>query len=105
VSDEGLAQAPRSPGELEFLMQRYQESDAEAVTMLVNQLSPQIYRFYLARVRDRAEAEDLLQDFWLRIHKARRTYRPGEPVLPWAYAIAHRVGVDHYPTEKENHRS
>ena len=26
----------------------------------------------------------------------RHTYRPGEPVLPWFYAIARHVRVDHY---------
>ena len=77
-------------------MERYQQSDTKAAAMLVSQLSPQIYRFYLARLRDRPLAEDLLQDFWLRIHSARRTYRPGEPVLPWMYAIARRVRIDHY---------
>ena len=77
-------------------MQRYQQSDAEAAGRLVIQLSPQIYQFYLANVRDRSLAEDLLQDFWLRIHGARRTYRAGEPVLPWIYAIARRVRIDQY---------
>ena len=77
-------------------MQRYQQSDAEAAEMLIRQLIPPMYQFYLAQVRERALAEDLLQDFWLRIHNARRTYRPGEPVLPWMYAIARRVRIDYY---------
>jgi RNA polymerase sigma-70 factor (ECF subfamily) len=42
----------------------------------------------------RPEAEDLLQDTWLQIHRARHTYRPGEPVLPWMYAIARHVKID-----------
>jgi len=37
-----------------------------------------------------------LQETWLRIHKVRHTYRAGEPVLPWLYAIARHVRVDHY---------
>ena len=32
----------------------------------------------------------------MRIHRVRHTYRPGEPVLPWVYAIARRVRVDGY---------
>lgn len=32
----------------------------------------------------------------MRIHRVRHTYRAGEPVLPWAYAIARRVRIDHY---------
>ena len=45
---------------------------------------------------DRGHAEDLLQDLWLRVHKARNTYRPGQPVLPWLYGIARFVKVDGY---------
>ena len=41
-------------------------------------------------------AEDLLQDTWVQIHKARHTHRPSEPVLPWIYAIARHVRVDSY---------
>jgi RNA polymerase sigma-70 factor (ECF subfamily) len=38
----------------------------------------------------------MLQDLWMRIHQARHTYRPGEPVLPWVYAIARCVRTDSY---------
>jgi RNA polymerase sigma-70 factor (ECF subfamily) len=84
------------PKALESLMVRYQQSDSAAAGELIEQLSPQFFQFYLGNVRDRDRAEDLLQDFWLRIHLARRTYRPGEPVLPWMYAIARRVRIDRY---------
>ena len=59
-------------------------------------MSPQIFQFFLAQVRDRSLAEDLLQDFWLRVHKARHTFRTGEPLLPWMFAIARRTKVDQY---------
>ncbi len=84
------------PKELEDLMERYQKGDEKAAAGLISKLSGQIFKFYLAEVRERPLAEDLLQDFWLRIHSARRTYRAGEPVLPWIYAIARRVRIDDY---------
>lgn len=87
---------PVRDGVVEALMVAYQQSDPEAATKLVAQLSPPIFQFFLAQCRNRAEAEDLLQDFWLRIHKARATFRAGEPLLPWLYAIARRVRVDQY---------
>ena len=85
---------------LEQLMELYQRSGSEAGTALVETLTRQVFQFFLKQARNRADAEDLLQEFWLRIHNARRTYRPGEPVLPWIYAIAHRVRVDHYRRTK-----
>ena len=53
-------------------------------------------RFFRSQTRSYEQADDLLQETWLRIHRVRHTYRPGEPVLPWVYAIARRVGVDGY---------
>ena len=50
----------------------------------------------MAQVVSRRYADDLLQETWLRIHEARHTYRPGEPVLPWLYAIARHIRVDSY---------
>jgi RNA polymerase sigma-70 factor (ECF subfamily) len=47
-------------------------------------------------VVSRRYADDLLQETWLRIHEARHAYRPGEPVLPWIYAIARHTRVDSY---------
>ena len=77
-------------------MARYQEGDFAAATDLIDRLSPQLHRFFVVQFASRRDADDLLQETWLRIHKVRHTYRPGEPVLPWFYAIARHVRVDHY---------
>ncbi|MGB7436804.1 MAG: sigma factor, partial [Candidatus Acidiferrum sp.] len=73
---------------LEMLMARYQAGDFASATALIHRISPQLHRFFIAQYGSRADADDLLQETWLRIHKVRQTYRPGEPVLPWCYAIA-----------------
>ncbi len=76
-------------------MARYQAGDITATRSLIDHVSPNLYRFLAARC-GRMDADDLLQEAWLRIHRARHTYRPGEPLLPWIYAIARRVRADHY---------
>jgi RNA polymerase sigma-70 factor (ECF subfamily) len=40
-------------------------------------------------------ADDLLQETFLRIHRARATFARGGALLPWAYAIARNVYTDH----------
>lgn len=82
--------------DLEALMVRYQHADESAATALVRALSPQLLRFFAGQMGDQADAEDMLQDAWMRIHKARHTYRAGEPVVPWIYAIARFARVDAY---------
>jgi RNA polymerase sigma-70 factor, ECF subfamily len=81
---------------LEALMARYQAGDFAAARSLIERISPPLHRFFDAQSSNRTDADDLLQDAWLRIHRARHTYRPGKPLLPWVYAIARRVRVDYY---------
>ena len=78
------------------LMIRYQQADSDATVALIAAVSPLLYRFLASQMGSRADAEDLLQDVWLKIHSSRHSYRHGEPVLPWFYAIARHVRVDNY---------
>ena len=82
--------------ELEALMLRYQGGDLLAATALVKDLSPSLYKLFAVHTMSRQHTDDLLQETWLRIHHVRHTYRPGERFLPWLYAIARHVRVDHY---------
>jgi RNA polymerase sigma-70 factor (ECF subfamily) len=86
----------QSFADLDRWMERYQQADPDAPATLVGALSPALLRFFKSQVASREQADDLLQETWLRIHRVRHTYRPGEPVLPWIYAIARRVRVDGY---------
>ncbi len=82
--------------DLEILMARYQQGDLGAATALVQRLSPQLHRFFVCQFASKGDADDLLQETWMRIHQVRHTYRTGEPLLPWLYAIARHIRVDHY---------
>ena len=77
-------------------MERYQQADPEAPAALIGALSPGLLQFFRSQAASREQADDLLQETWMRIHRVRHTYRPGEPVLPWVYAIARRVRIDGY---------
>ena len=93
LSDGGaLAPGP----DLEQLMTRYQQADATAVTDLVERLTPQLYRFFASQTDSRSDAEQMVRAAWLLIHRSRHTYRRGEPVLPWLYAIARCVCLDNH---------
>lgn len=95
-ADSGGRNAPCSEERLVVLMAAYQEADSDSVGRLVGCLSPRLLRFFERQVKDRAFAEDLLQDCWMRIHNYRHTYRAERPLLPWVYAIAKRTAVDGY---------
>ena len=90
----------RSITDLDLWMQRYQRGDPNAPGVLIAAISPGLLRFFRTQVASHEHVDDLLQDTWLRIHRVRHTYRPGEPVLPWIYAIARRSRVDGYRRNK-----
>jgi RNA polymerase sigma-70 factor (ECF subfamily) len=54
-------------------------------------LAPVLRRQLLRLARDPSRVDDLLQETFLQIHRARHTYDPAFPVRPWAAAIARHV--------------
>ena len=55
---------------LQQLMSRYQQADGTAVRLLIERLSPQLLRFFSSQMGRKTDAEDMLQDLWIRIHRA-----------------------------------
>jgi hypothetical protein len=65
-----------SKSSIETLVAAYQSGDQNAANALIECVSPALYRFFALHSGDRCHADDLLQETWIRIHKARHMYRP-----------------------------
>ena len=76
-------------------MARYAQGDDSAFLDLYDALAPALFGFLLRFVRQKALAEDLMQQTFLQIHAARGRFVSGSPVRPWAFAIARRLFIDH----------
>ncbi len=76
------------------LMARYCDGDASAFRELYAAVSPKLYGYLVKMSRSRALADDLLQQTFLKIHRARAAYVRGADPLPWIYSIAHRTFID-----------
>jgi RNA polymerase sigma-70 factor (ECF subfamily) len=72
-------------------MRAYQSGDATAFHRLYAALGPVVRRYLRSVARDDARVDDLVQETFLQLHRARRTYNPERPVIPWALAIARHV--------------
>lgn len=81
---------------LKTLMLRYQQGNAAAADELVLLTTPLLSRYLYATSSRALNLDDLLQECWLRIHRARGSYEPGEPVLPWLFAIVRHTRVDFF---------
>lgn len=77
-------------------MAAYQRADRQSAELLMDALSPVLSRFFMSTIDGRQYADDLVQETLLRLHRARHSYRPFDPVLPWVFAIARHVRVDQF---------
>jgi RNA polymerase sigma-70 factor (ECF subfamily) len=76
---------------LRSLMADYQAGSVDAFDRLHDALAPDLKAYLTSLTRDSTRADDLLQETFLQVHRARAAHTPGEPVRPWVFAIAKRV--------------
>ncbi len=81
-------------------MDRYASGEDAAFGELYDLLAPKLLGVLFRQTRDRARAEDLVQQTFLQMHCARESYTTGADVLPWAFAIARRLSIDSYRRTK-----
>jgi len=80
----------------EQLMLAYREGDAGAFEQLYQRHKGRLFRFVLRSIRDRAIAEELYQEIWMRAIEARGRYEVQAKFTTWIYTIAHHRLVDHW---------
>ena len=81
-------------------MDRYACGDAVVFPLIHRALYPRLLAF-LTRISGSATvADDLVQETFLRMHRARSTFVQGGALLPWVYAIARNVHIDHARSAK-----
>ncbi|WP_026597058.1 sigma-70 family RNA polymerase sigma factor [Methylobacterium sp. 77] len=79
---------------LSAAMQAAQNGDAAAYRALLRDCVPVISAMARAKGVQGSGLDDVVQDTLLTIHRARATYDPTRPFLPWLRAITHRRAVD-----------
>ena len=89
----------------ESLMAFYADGDLEAFEELFARYEPRAYAFFLRRTASPDRAEDLYQELFLRIHRARDRYDPDRPFAPWFFQIANHLLVDDSRRAFRNHET
>jgi RNA polymerase sigma-70 factor (ECF subfamily) len=77
-------------------MALYAAGDENAFPRLFALLAPRIRTFFLQSFSDPCVADDLTQATFLKLHRARGTYRPELPLKPWVFTIASHVRRDEF---------
>jgi RNA polymerase sigma-70 factor (ECF subfamily) len=74
------------------LMLQVRDDNAEAFEELVLRYQGRLITVLQNLVRDRDRAEELAQDVFLRVYRARKSYSPDARFSTWLFTIAHNVG-------------
>ena len=80
----------------EELMLAYRGGDAGAFERLYARHRGGLFRFVLRSIAQRAIAEELFQEIWIRVIEARERYAPTARFTTWLYTIAHNRLIDHW---------
>src|SRR6478609_11365956 len=75
-------------------MNRYADGDASAFPILYDAIAPRIEGLVRRRTRDASRIDDIVQQTFERIHRARGTFIRGSDVLSWAFKIARNLCLD-----------
>ncbi len=75
------------PGAFEVLVERYQHRLVGVLTHLIGKVD---------------EAEDLTQDVFLRIYRARKGYKPKAKFSTWLFTIANNLAMNHLRSRGRN---
>lgn len=84
------------------LMLRYRDGDVAAFEALYRRHNDALYRYLLRLCRHRATAEDVYQEVWSKIVRARDSYRPTAKFTTFLYRVAHNCFIDHVRRNKRH---
>lgn len=80
----------------ETLMLKYGQGDVQAFTLLYTRHKSSLYRYFVRQCSSVALAEELFQEVWNKLIKARSNYQDSAKFTTWLYRIAHNELVDYY---------
>ena len=80
----------------EELMLAYRDGAGGAFDELYRRHRAPLYRYLLRQCRDAAVAEELFQDVWMNVIRARESYAVTARFTTWLYRLAHNRLIDHY---------
>jgi RNA polymerase sigma-70 factor (ECF subfamily) len=83
------------------LMIRVQHDDVSSFGELLNRNRHLVVNYLARLVLNRAIAEELAQDVFIRVYRSRRNYEPTAKFSTWLYRISTNVALNHFRDDKQ----
>src|SRR5260370_32769389 len=75
-------------------MLAFRRGDAVAFEVLVRRHRTPVFNYIFRFTGDRARAEDILQETWLKVVRSAQDYEPKARFTTWVYTLARNLCVD-----------
>lgn len=82
----------------EYLIDSYIKGQENSLNILINRHRSRVVAFIISKVKDKALAEDIFQETFLRVINTLRKgkYNEEGKFLPWLLRIAYNLSIDHF---------
>jgi RNA polymerase sigma-70 factor (ECF subfamily) len=87
----GMSAAPDLDAQL---MLRVKEGDEDSFRVLLDKFRNPVIHYIYRMVQDRAVAEELTQEVFLRVYRSRQTYEPTARFTTWLFRIATHLALN-----------
>lgn len=88
----------------EDLMIIYQQKSPELAFLAFDELyrrfSAKVFSFLLKKCKNQADAEDLLQKVFIKVHESKHLYKDKYKFEQWLFVIARTSALDHFRSDK-----
>jgi RNA polymerase sigma-70 factor, ECF subfamily len=80
------------------LIRIYLSGDESALGLLIQRHQSQIFSFLMSKLKNKAIAEDLFQDVFVKVISTMKAgkYKEEGKFLPWVMRISHNIMIDHF---------
>ena len=83
-------------------MLAFRDGEAGAFELLVSRHKRGLYNFLLRSVHDRSRSEEMLQEVFLRVIRAKDRYQRTARFTTWIYTIARNLALDHLKSRRRH---
>jgi RNA polymerase sigma-70 factor, ECF subfamily len=84
----------------ESLMILLKEGNKECLNILISRYKDSLYRFIFSILRDEMVSEEVFQEVFFNIYKARNRYQPKAKFSTYLYKIAHNISLNELKKRK-----
>jgi RNA polymerase sigma-70 factor (ECF subfamily) len=96
MSDQNMGRKDPPPDLEDALVQNAMRGESAALETIYNTYARRVYRYFLSRVADHEEAEDLTAQTFMSVIEALPRYQHRNQFTAWLFQIAHSKAMDFF---------